>query len=162
MCSVHSQTDFECELHTDLACATLLSYLDLDERPTFAIHPSCIPHSDKPIELIYSNSALEDAEDLLLKIIGQEIERGLFVQSATPYRAFRDWLLGIFDETERSQHENAYLFEGCLWTAVNLKRYRVVSGVVTSMTWSNTNNTRLRACLDPRASSSPKHLPVNI
>lgn len=161
MCAVRSQSDSEREsLQTDLASASLLSYLDLDERPTFAVQICCIPHSYRPIEIIYSNPALKIAGELLAKVTGQENERGLFVESASPYRAFRDWLLGVLDETGKSRHGSAYLYEGYLWTAVNMKHCKIISGVVTCMMWSDLSNTRLRASLDPKESGSPKQLPL--
>ncbi|KAJ8106956.1 hypothetical protein OPT61_g9196 [Boeremia exigua] len=145
-------------LYAPLANSKLLSYLDLDERPSFAIHAGTTPHPDGPLELVYSNSALKDAEDLLARVTGQQIAGGLFVESAALHSAFRNWLLGVTDGCDLARRGSAYLFEGHLWVSVNVEHYKVISGVATKMLWSEPSNAKFRPSLDSKEGGEPTHL----
>ncbi|KAF1931150.1 putative histidine kinase HHK11p [Didymella exigua CBS 183.55] len=161
MCAVHTLSSFKREtLHADLTHSKLLSYLDCDERPSFAIHAGTTPQPDETLELVYSNTALKTEESLLARVTGQQAEGGLFVESAALHNAFRNWLLNVADEYDLSRRGNAYIFEGHLWSAVRLEHYKVVSGVKAWMLWSDPSNAKLRPTLDPRQSGSPKQLPL--
>lgn len=161
MCAVRTLSDFKREtLHADLTNSKLLNYLDLDERPSFAIHAGTTSHPDGPLELVYSNVALKNAECLLARVTGQQPKGSLFVESAALHSAFRNWLLDVVDDCDLSRRGNAYLFEGHLWTAVNVEHYKVVSGVTTWMLWSDPSNAKLRPTLDPKESGEPKHMPL--
>ena len=161
MCAVRTLSGFKREtLHVDLSHSKLLSYLDLDERPSFAIHAGTTLHPGGPLELVYSNPALKSADCLLARVSGQQTKGTLFSESAALHGAFINWLLNVVDERDLARRGNAYLFEGHLWTAVNVEHYKVVSGVTTRMLWSDPSNARLRPSLDPKESGEPKQLPL--
>lgn len=161
MCAVRTLSGFKRKtLHADLANSKLLSYLDRDERPSFAIHAGTASHPDRPLELVYSNTALKIEDSLLARVTGQQTEEGLFVESAALHSAFRNWLLDVVDECDLARRGNAYMFEGHLWTAVSVEHYRVVSGVKAWTLWSDPSNAKLRPTLDPKESGSPKQLPL--
>lgn len=161
MCAVRTLSDFKREtVHAQLTNSKLLSYLDLDERPSFAIHAGTTPHPDSPLELVYSNAALKNVEKLLVRVTGLQSGAGFFVESAALHGAFRNWLLDVLDECDLARRGNGYIFEGYLWTAVNVEHYKVVSGVATCMLWSDQSNAKLRPTLGSRESSTPKHLPL--
>ncbi|KAF2621989.1 hypothetical protein BU25DRAFT_378719, partial [Macroventuria anomochaeta] len=161
MCAARTLSGFKREtLHADLTNSKLLGYLDVDERPSFAIHAGTTSHPDGPLELVYSNPALKRTECLLARVTGQQTEGCLFVESAALHCAFRNWLLDVVDECDLSRRGNAYLFEGHLWTAANMEHYKVVSGVTAWMLWSDPSNAQLRPSLDPKESGQPKHLPL--
>ncbi|KAJ4991619.1 histidine kinase hhk13p [Stagonosporopsis vannaccii] len=161
MCAVRTLSDFKREtLHAELAHSNLLSYLDLDTRPSFAIHAGTAPNPNGPLDLVYSNAALKDAEDLLARVTGQQTADGLFIESAALHSAFRNWLLDVLDECDLARRGNGYVFEGYLWTAVNVEHYKVVSGVATCMLWSDPSNAKQQPAPDSRESGKPKHLPL--
>lgn len=161
MCAVRTLSGFKREtLHADLTNSRLLDFLDCDERPSFAIHAGATPHPDGPLELVYSNAALRIEDSLLTRVTGQQTEGGLFVDSAALHSAFRNWLLGVVDESDLSRRGNAYIFEAHLWTAVTLEHYKVVSGVKAWMLWSDPSKAKLRPPLPSKECSSPKQLPL--
>lgn len=161
MCAVRTLSGFKREtLHADLANAKLLCYLDRDHRPSFAIHAGSTPHPDGPLDLIYTNAALKSADGILAKITGQQTEGVLFVESAALHSAFRNWLLDVVDECDLARRGNAYLYEGHLWSAVNVDHYKVVSGVLASSLWSDPSNVKLRPSLESQEGGEPKHLPL--
>lgn len=161
MCAVRTLSDFKREtLHAVLTNSKLLSYLDRDERPSFAVHAGTAPHPDGPLELLYSNTALRTEESLLTRVTGQQSEGGLFVDGAALHSAFRNWLLDVVDERDLSRRGNAYLYEGHLWTAVTVEHYKVVSGVKAWMLWSDPSNAKLRPTAPSKEQSSPKQQPI--
>lgn len=161
MCAVRTLSDFKRNtFHADLTNKPLLSYLDADERPSFAIHAGSSPNPVRPIDLVYSNPALKNAQGLLGKVTGQQNESSLFVENATQHSALRNWLLDVVDKDDMSRRGNAYFFEGYLWTAVHVDHYKVVSGVLACMLWSDTNNGKWRPSLDPKENGEPKHIPA--
>lgn len=161
LCAVRTLSGFNREtLHVELTHSKLLSYLDLDERPSFAIHAGTAPNPIGPLDLVYSNAALKNAEDLVARVAGQQPEGALFVESVTLHSAFRNWLLGVLDEGDVARRGNAYIYEGFLWTAVHIEHYKVVSGVATCMLWSDPSNSKLRPTLDSKEGGAPKHMPL--
>ncbi|KAH6621951.1 glycosyl hydrolase family 88-domain-containing protein [Boeremia exigua] len=161
MSAVRTLSDFKREtVHAQLANSKLLSYLDLDERPSFAIHAGTTPTSDGPLELVYSNKALKNGEGLQARITGEQTDSGMFVESAALHNAFKNWLLDVIDECDMSRRGNAYLFEGHLWMAVTMDRYKVVSGVAANMLWSDPGNTKLCPALDLKESEEPQYPPL--
>lgn len=162
MCAVRTQADAHhaSPPHAALAGTPLLAFLHVDGRPSFAMHAGASPPADAPLELAYSNPALQSADGLLARVTGLPTAASLFVESATLHRAFRDWLLGVVDECDPSRRGNGYLFEGHLWTAVHVDHYKVVSGVSAWMQWSDPANAQLRPRPEPRESGTPRHLPL--
>ncbi|KAF9697857.1 hypothetical protein EKO04_004056 [Ascochyta lentis] len=149
-------------VHLGLTTSPLLAYLDVDERPSFALHAGSTPRPDGRLELVYSNPALKMAEGLLAKVTGRQDERDLFVDNAVLHSAFRNWLLGVADECDMSRRGNAYLFERHLWTAVHIEHYNIVSGVPAHMFWSDPSNAKLRPSLSSKEISGPRHVPLQV
>jgi hypothetical protein len=164
MSAIRALSDLQHDtFHVDLTSSTLLSYLDLDERPSFAVHVGSNPLPDVPLELVYSNSALRTVEDLSTKVAGQQNPSRFFVDSVALHLAFRNWLLGVFDESDPARRGNSYLYEGYVWTAVTVQHYKVVSGLLARMMWSQVpTNAKSRPQLDPKESGSPKFLPQSL
>ncbi|KAF3007645.1 Histidine kinase [Curvularia kusanoi] len=161
MSAVRTLSGFRREtLHADLSNSKLLSYLDLDGRPSFAIHAGSTPQPDGPIDLVYSNPALKSAGGIQVKITGQQSAGLLFVDSIASHNAFKNWLLDVVDESDMARRGTAYVFEGYLWTAVHVEHYKVVSGVLTSMLWSGTSNTNLNSSASPNKEGQPVHMPL--
>jgi hypothetical protein len=160
MCAVRTFSGFKREtIHADLSHSKLLSYLDLDERPSFAIHAGSAPHLDGPLDLIYSNPALKNADGVMAKVTGQQTAGVLFVESAALHSAFRNWLLGVMDECDLARRGTAYFFEGYLWSAVHVEHYKVVSGILTTILWSDSSKTMPRPSLSSRQEGQPTYLP---
>ena len=161
MCAVRTFSGFKREtIHADLSHSKLLSYLDLDERPSFAIHAGSTPHPDGPLDLIYSNPALKNADGIMDKVTGQQTTGVLFVESSASHCAFRNWLLGVVDECDLARRGTAYLFEGYLWSAVHVEHYKVVNGVLTAMVWSDPCTTKSPPRLSSHKEGHPTHLPL--
>ncbi|KAI4632109.1 uncharacterized protein J4E87_001580 [Alternaria ethzedia] len=120
----------------ELADFTLLEALDRDDRPTFAVETrSSLGHDEAhTIELVYANTALHTVGGLMTKITGDE-STSLFAQSSGPQLAFRNWIRGQGIEEELQQHGNTYTFEGHVWNATSVGRYKIVSGVPTRLLW---------------------------
>lgn len=168
LCAVRTLSGFKREtLHVQLANTALLHYLDLDERPSFAILAGSAPHPNAPLELVYANPALKSAQGLLANVTVQHKSSSLFVESGVEsgalHNAFRNWLLDVVDECDPARRGKAYLFERHLWTAVSVEHYKIVSGVPAwRMSSDPSLNTKLRPSLGPTESTSPEHVSPRI
>ncbi|KNG51750.1 ethylene receptor [Stemphylium lycopersici] len=124
--------------HPDLAAITLLDALDGDDRPSFATYiASARADYDAPLRLVYSNAALHTAAGMLARITGKD-GTSVFAESTEPQRAFRDWVCGWPRAGDVQCRGSAYTFEGHIWNALTVGRYRIISGVPTLLLWAKT------------------------
>lgn len=149
----------------DLASLTLLDALDRDDRPSFAIETCSYLHRDEALDLIYSNTALHALGGLLAKISGNDAT-SLFAESSAPQLAFRGWVCGHTNEGDLQRRGNTYTFEGHVWNATILGRYKIVSGMPTRLLWvdaapgGKTHRTIMRERKTPRSSLRADALPI--
>jgi PAS domain-containing protein len=149
----------------DLASFTLLDALDRDDRPSFAIEICSYLHRDEALDIIYANTALHAIDGLLARISGNDAT-SLFAESSAPQLAFRHWIRGQASEGDLQQRENAYTFEGYVWNATILGRYKVISGVHTRLLWADaapggkSHRTLLRERKTPRGKLRADAVPM--
>jgi hypothetical protein len=132
-----SKAQLEQPMDVDLAALTLQQALDVDFRPSFVFKLASNAAYDEPLDLVYSNPALDAAAGLLAKITGRD-EASILNESTEAQLAFRDWLCGGTHEGSLPWRGHVYTFEGHLWTALGIGQYRVVSGVPMLLMWTNT------------------------
>ena len=108
-----------------LSNTTLLDYLDLDPRPSFAVDIRTSRHHVL-LPLAYYNPALRAADGLLERMTGQQSVSG------TRHQAFIDWVFGVPNASDPSRRGLAYVFEGYLWTAITIGQFTTISGTHTS------------------------------
>jgi hypothetical protein len=133
----------ELKSREELAAVTLLDALDVDERPSFAIH---VQHTldfdfdfdaNAPLELEYSNAAFTRIDGLLARVTGKLAAGSVFVEHGGPQMAFRKWLQGAQDDLDLAQRGKSYMFDGLIWTAVTVDALKIVSGLHASLLWPN-------------------------
>jgi hypothetical protein len=127
----------ELKSREELAAVTLLDALDVDERPSFAIH---VQHTldfdfdaNAPLELEYSNAAFTRIDGLLARVTGKPAAGSVFVEHGGPQMAFRKWLQGAQDDLDLAQRGKSYMFDGLIWTAVTVDALKIVSGLHASL-----------------------------
>ncbi|KAH6870423.1 hypothetical protein BKA58DRAFT_176608 [Alternaria rosae] len=151
----------------ELADFTLVEALDRDDRPSFAVEVrSSLGHNEAhALDLIYANTALHLVGGLLAKITGDD-STSLFAESSAPQLAFREWIRGHGTEEDLQQHGNAYTFEGHIWNATAVGRYKIVSGVPTQLLWidaapgGKSHRTLRRERKTPRSKHHADALPI--
>jgi hypothetical protein len=118
----------------ELSSVGLLSVLENDTRASFVVDVSSSIPQDGVLELVYLNSALADAPELLAKVRGDDASEAMFVDDLQPLAVFSQWLWGRLDIKNSSVIGDAYLFADYLWWATTIAggRHRVVSGVPAS------------------------------
>ncbi|KAJ4373075.1 hypothetical protein N0V83_003366 [Neocucurbitaria cava] len=138
----------------DLASVTLLDALEYDDRPTFAVHVQAAQQRHVPLDFMYHNPAMQAVDGLLAKVSGHHDAMSMF-DTAGAQLAFADWLGGRANEGDLARKANAYQFEGHIWTAVLVGRYKVVSGVPTALLWVDVVPGRQRGPTSPRERKEP-------
>jgi hypothetical protein len=144
----------------ELATVTFLDALDIDDRPTFAIRAQLEPReadadTDAPLDLVYSNTAFDDADGLSAKVTGQPDTSSVFVEHELAQQAFRRWLRGVADASDFSRRGNAYMFDGLIWVATTVDKFKIVSGLHASLLWPDVLPVRPYEHHSP-----PKNMPV--
>ncbi|KAL5118757.1 hypothetical protein ACEQ8H_003260 [Pleosporales sp. CAS-2024a] len=142
-----------------LAAVTLLDTLDLDERPSFAIHVQpalALPaRLDDPLELVYCNAAFRNIPGLLEKVTGHVDAESIFAEDGQPQQAFRNWLRRVGDEHDFARRGNAYMFDGLIWTAITHGDHRIVSGLYSSLLWPDIAPTKQLEAVRGQARNKP-------
>ncbi|KAF1848827.1 putative histidine kinase HHK11p [Cucurbitaria berberidis CBS 394.84] len=144
----------------ELAAITLLATLDRDDRPSFAFNVHSAPEHDAPLDIIYHNPALAIVDGLLEKVSRLHDANSIFADVVVgSHVAFRDWLCGRAQNDDLARKGNAYLFEGHVWTAVEVEHYKLVSGVPTALLWVDVVPGRQRGSLNSKESKVPENRP---
>jgi PAS domain-containing protein len=115
----------------ELSNVGLLSVLENDTRASFVVDVSSNVPQDGVLDLVYLNSALANAPELLARVRGDDASEVMFVDDLQPLAVFAQWLWGRVDSKSLNMIGDAYLFADYLWWAATIEggRHRVVSGV---------------------------------
>ena len=145
----------------ELSSCNLLDFLDLDDRPTFAVEAT-VRHAS--LDIVYHNPALRAVDGLLEKVKGRENPAVMFADSLQAHPSFKNWLLGCPDDHDLARRGTAYMYEGYLWHATAVGHFTVVSGSPEFRIRSGSSHGRTRPSLtiDPREHKEPKHFPMMI
>jgi hypothetical protein len=107
--------------------ASLIDYLDADDRPTFVLD-SLAPVSID-INPIFHNNALLKNKSLLDSIKGRYTDTGSVISWTFTFRNFRKW---VIEGGQTSWSTGTYLFKGYVWTRFAFNdRWIVLSGCST-------------------------------
>jgi PAS domain-containing protein len=149
--------------HAELPSLGLLDALRADHRPSFIVDVSPKSKHDGSLDFAYYNPALLVASELVSLIEGRGSLGTISADTLEPYQAFKKWLWGKADETDRARRGQAYLFGEHLWHVTAMEQYRVANGVpialMSPVLNDNGAGTKTPDYFDAREHMTPKNLP---
>jgi PAS domain-containing protein len=115
--------------HAELQSLGLLSALDNDPRPTFAVDVASEAAENATLNIAYYNSALDAMPQLIASIQGGKRPNGAVKHALEPRPAFHKWIWGKTDVSDPAVRGMVYLFGEHLWCVVRVAHYSIVSGL---------------------------------